>query len=123
MNGNGRFNSTPSSRPVHIFTASDRMTSGRAEPLSQVLNSHGELEWVAASISSSLQSTQKGSEHVSPSGDPGDGSEVAGEITDSHMGSMKIVPDPPDLEAWRERLFNVDEPITLTEEQYNSFCP
>jgi hypothetical protein len=31
---------------------------------------------------------------------------------------MKLVPDPPDLEYWREKLFNVDETITLTEDQY-----
>lgn len=29
----------------------------------------------------------------------------------------KIVVDPPDLEEWRERLFNVDEMIVLTQEQ------
>lgn len=29
----------------------------------------------------------------------------------------KIVVDPPDLDAWREKLFNVDEMIVLTQEQ------
>ncbi len=29
----------------------------------------------------------------------------------------KIVVDPPDLEAWREKLFNVDDLIVLTHEQ------
>lgn len=29
----------------------------------------------------------------------------------------KIVVDPPDLEAWREKLFHVDEMIVLTQEQ------
>lgn len=29
-----------------------------------------------------------------------------------------MIPDPPDLEEWRQKLFNVDEMITLTEEQY-----
>jgi hypothetical protein len=48
-------------------------------------------------------------------------SAAAAEIKDSHMGGLKIVPNPPDLDAWRERLFNVDEPITLTEEQYASY--
>lgn len=32
----------------------------------------------------------------------------------------KIVVDPPDLESWREKLFNVDEMIVLTHEQYVS---
>lgn len=30
----------------------------------------------------------------------------------------KLIPDPPDLEYWRDRLFHVDETITLSEEQY-----
>ncbi|KAJ5305083.1 uncharacterized protein N7443_004743 [Penicillium atrosanguineum] len=29
----------------------------------------------------------------------------------------KLIPDPPDLEYWRDRLFHVDETITLSEEQ------
>jgi hypothetical protein len=32
---------------------------------------------------------------------------------------MKLVPNPPDLESWRNRLFNVDEDmITLSEQEY-----
>lgn len=38
-------------------------------------------------------------------------------------GGMKLVPSPPDLDAWRERLFNVNETITLTEEQYVDLKP
>ena len=30
---------------------------------------------------------------------------------------LKLIPNPPDLEQWRERLFHVDDMITLTEEQ------
>lgn len=41
----------------------------------------------------------------------------AAEKQDSHFGGLKLIPKPPDLETWRERLFNVDEMITLTEEQ------
>lgn len=40
--------------------------------------------------------------------------------SDVHFGGMKMVPNPPDLQAWREKLFNVDETIILTEEQYVS---
>lgn len=29
----------------------------------------------------------------------------------------RIVVDPPDLEAWREKLFNVDDTIILTNDQ------
>ena len=30
---------------------------------------------------------------------------------------LKLIPNPPDLEAWREKLFHVDDTITLTEEE------
>jgi hypothetical protein len=32
--------------------------------------------------------------------------------------STKIVPNPPNLAEWRQKLFNVDEMITLSEEEY-----
>lgn len=80
------------------------------------MNSAGELEWVAASISSSLPNAPDSSLHVSRDG-LDVSSAAAAEIKDSHLGGLKIVPNPPDLDAWRERLFNVDEPITLTDEQ------
>ncbi|OAA43025.1 Thioredoxin-like fold protein [Beauveria brongniartii RCEF 3172] len=35
----------------------------------------------------------------------------------------KIVVDPPDLQAWREKLFNVDEMIVLTQEQFETYFP
>lgn len=31
---------------------------------------------------------------------------------------MRLIPDPPDLDYWRNRLFHADDVITLTEEQY-----
>lgn len=34
-----------------------------------------------------------------------------------HLQGMKFFKDPPDLDTWRNILFNVDEMITLTEEQ------
>ena len=40
-----------------------------------------------------------------------------GGTTEGHFSNMKIVPNPPNLEQWRRRLFDVDEVITLTEEQ------
>jgi len=36
-----------------------------------------------------------------------------------HIGT-KIVVDPPNLEAWRQKLFDVDEMIMLSEEEYAS---
>ena len=37
---------------------------------------------------------------------------------EDYRKSMKLVPNPPDLDSWREKLFNVDETVTLSEEQY-----
>ena len=34
-----------------------------------------------------------------------------------HFSNMKFVPNPPNLEEWRTRLFNVDDIITLTEDE------
>ena len=36
---------------------------------------------------------------------------------DGHFSGMKMIPNPPDLEKWRERLFNVDGTIILSEEE------
>ncbi|KAH6895184.1 hypothetical protein B0T10DRAFT_477324 [Thelonectria olida] len=35
----------------------------------------------------------------------------------------RLVLDPPDLDAWREKLFNVDETIVLTHEQFETYFP
>ena len=42
------------------------------------------------------------------------------DMADKSVGKApsKIVPDPPDLAAWRDKLFNVDEMIVLTHDQY-----
>ncbi|KAF1953288.1 hypothetical protein CC80DRAFT_494583 [Byssothecium circinans] len=36
---------------------------------------------------------------------------------------LKLVPNPPDLEIWRDKLFHVDETITLTEEEFQTYFP
>ncbi|CAO2650718.1 Nn.00g020100.m01.CDS01 [Neocucurbitaria sp. VM-36] len=36
---------------------------------------------------------------------------------------LKLIADPPDLEEWREKLFNVDDTITLTEEEFQTYFP
>lgn len=37
--------------------------------------------------------------------------------SDGHFRDLKVIPYPPNLEEWREKLFNVNETITLTEEE------
>lgn len=34
---------------------------------------------------------------------------------------LRLIPNPPNLETWREKLFHVDDTITLTEEEYVRF--
>lgn len=41
-----------------------------------------------------------------------------GGTTEGHFSNMKLIPNPPDLQEWRQRLFDVDDLITLTEDQY-----
>ena len=36
---------------------------------------------------------------------------------DGHFADLKMIPDPPDLQSWRERLFHVDDTITLSEDE------
>lgn len=40
-----------------------------------------------------------------------------GGTTEGHFSNMKMIPNPPNLEQWRRRLFGVDEAIILTEDQ------
>ena len=44
--------------------------------------------------------------------------EASGGASGGHFSNLKMIPEPPDLEAWRDRLFNVGEPIELTEDEY-----
>lgn len=49
------------------------------------------------------------------------GLEADGNASTSFAGQlqgMRLIPNPPDLEYWRDRLFHVNEMITLSEEQY-----
>ena len=43
--------------------------------------------------------------------------ETRNEISKGHFPNLKYVPHPPNLDAWRERLFDLVEPIILTEEE------
>ncbi|KAL8800053.1 MAG: hypothetical protein Q9182_005453 [Xanthomendoza sp. 2 TL-2023] len=46
-----------------------------------------------------------------------------GGTTEGHFSNMKTVPNPPDLDAWRKKLFDVDDIITLTEDQFQTYFP
>ncbi|KAF2031956.1 hypothetical protein EK21DRAFT_99281 [Setomelanomma holmii] len=36
---------------------------------------------------------------------------------------LKLIADPPDLEAWRQKLFDVDDTMTLSEEEFKTYFP
>ncbi|KAF1974993.1 hypothetical protein BU23DRAFT_552831 [Bimuria novae-zelandiae CBS 107.79] len=36
---------------------------------------------------------------------------------------LKLIPNPPDLDVWREKLFHVDDMITLTEDEFQTYFP
>ncbi|KAH7095709.1 glutathione S-transferase [Paraphoma chrysanthemicola] len=36
---------------------------------------------------------------------------------------LKLIADPPDLDAWRQRLFDVDDTMTLTEDEFKTYFP
>ena len=40
---------------------------------------------------------------------------------EGHFPDMKVVLNPPNLEIWRDRLFHVDDTITLSEDEYEKF--
>ncbi|KAI9369177.1 hypothetical protein BJX61DRAFT_520704 [Aspergillus egyptiacus] len=40
-----------------------------------------------------------------------------------YLRDVASIVDPPDLEAWRERLFHVDEMIVMSEEQFRTYFP
>ena len=44
--------------------------------------------------------------------------ENATEKKEGHFSNMKCIPNPPNLEMWRERLFYVNETITMSEDEY-----
>ncbi|KKZ61892.1 hypothetical protein EMCG_03591 [[Emmonsia] crescens] len=42
---------------------------------------------------------------------------------ETHFKNMKLIPNPPDLKKWRERLFNVEDTIVLSEEEFQTYFP
>lgn len=40
-----------------------------------------------------------------------------GGTTEGHFSDMKMIPNPPNLEQWRRKLFDVDDVIALSEDQ------
>ena len=47
--------------------------------------------------------------------------EQGGQKSEGHFGDMKMISNPPNLQAWRQKLFDVGEMITLSDDEYGSF--
>ena len=118
-----------------------------ASPGSQYSNAAGALSVLtsAAPLPGQVQSSTEALAHISPESDifqpagnvTGDVTgDVADDVTDDVPGdtvrdvsgpgnpwptNLIFVPNPPDLELWRQRLFNVNQPIIMTDEEYA--CP
>ncbi|KAL1964710.1 hypothetical protein VTN77DRAFT_6736 [Rasamsonia byssochlamydoides] len=118
---NGRF-AVPPPRPGQDLTPANSQVS-QSQPGTQSLApaSHSftarneELELVSSLDQSLQQPTNQLQNFAAP--------ESTADKQEGHFSGMKLIPNPPDLQAWRERLFNVDEPITLTEEQFQTYFP
>lgn len=122
-NNNGRF-AVPPPRPDQDLTAANSQVN-QSQPGQRSLAESSrnfnartsELELV----SSLDQSLQQPGNQLQKDGNFFSTAEATADKQEGYFSGMKLIPNPPDLQAWRERLFNVDEVITLTEEQYG--CP
>jgi glutathione S-transferase len=119
-NGNGQFPASPPHLGEDTRAVNPQANHNQLIPHGQVPASHSlepqddQLELLQA-LQQPLQShtipqIQKNAELPL--------TEPAAEKPDGHFRGMKMIPDPPDLQLWREKLFNVNEMITLTEEEY-----
>ncbi|KAF9887765.1 hypothetical protein FE257_009571 [Aspergillus nanangensis] len=52
-----------------------------------------------------------------------DTSSIFSSKSDGYLRDLPSILDPPDLDLWREKLFNVDEMIVLSEEQFRTYFP
>ncbi|KAL8898235.1 MAG: hypothetical protein Q9207_006812 [Kuettlingeria erythrocarpa] len=46
-----------------------------------------------------------------------------GGTTEGRFKDLKLVPNPPDLDNWRQKLFDVEDTITLTEDEFQTYFP
>ncbi|KAK6582416.1 hypothetical protein PZA11_004824 [Diplocarpon coronariae] len=65
---------------------------------------------------SSIASLQQDEDIFGPAADGSD------QKSNGHL-STKVVVDPPNLAEWRQKLFNVDEMITLSEDEFQTYFP
>ena len=61
---------------------------------------------------------------ISPStASPQQATPVNEDGTKSHFTGMQVVKDPPHLGEWRERLFNIQGTVTMTEQEFQIYFP
>ena len=69
------------------------------------------------------QSPQQQQQQYSPPLENGPGDDTTTLANHGQFQGLKLIPNPPNLDEWRQRLFDVDETITLTEEQFQTYFP
>lgn len=84
----------------------------RTQPRPDMRNAHLDM----------LQSTEHSLQQPQPEPNLPFAADIPDKQEDYRKG-MKLVPDPPDLELWREKLFNVDGMVILSEDQYAFSVP
>ncbi|KAK2626150.1 hypothetical protein QTJ16_004412 [Diplocarpon rosae] len=111
-NGHGfPFDHNPGHRPMHVQNG--------GSPHAPQHNNGGQfglLTTAGPMQHNSIASLQQDEETFGPAADGSD------QKSNGHL-STKVVVDPPNLAEWRQKLFNVDEMITLSEDEFQTYFP
>lgn len=71
-----------------------------------------------AQLSTHYSNHQEALGRLKNEADPRQAPAQEGGTTDGHFSNLKMIPDPPNLEQWRKRLFDLDDTVTMTEDEY-----
>ncbi|MCJ1273780.1 hypothetical protein MMC21_001573 [Puttea exsequens] len=55
--------------------------------------------------------------------DPRPALATGGGASQCHFDNMKMIPNPPDLDEWRQKLFDVEDVVSMTEEEFQTYFP
>ncbi|KAF1911763.1 hypothetical protein BDU57DRAFT_460588 [Ampelomyces quisqualis] len=81
-------------------------------PQQYALSGHAHQQRHAVQYQHPQQPAHLVPEHVTPSSNHS-----------SHFPGLRLIAEPPDLDAWRQKLFHVDDTITLTEDEFSTYFP
>lgn len=84
--------------------------------------SHGQFG-ISIPQNNAITQLQQEEEYLAPSASSSSGPPEATEQRPHGQLVTRIVPDPPDLDEWREKLFNVDDTIVLSNDEFETYFP